>query len=83
MFEHRKLTKNLFCNVLLDFEKRLKIDHFERGISEQLPIAYDGVHMKLLTSNYSLARPLLFQRCFFNFYVFIVVQDLGPGPPSL
>ena len=22
MFEHRKLTKNVFCNVLLDFEKK-------------------------------------------------------------
>ena len=48
MFEHRKLTKNLFCNVLLDFDKRLKIDHFEHGISEQFPRAYDGIHMKLL-----------------------------------
>ena len=48
MFEHRKLTKNLFCNVLLDFDKRLKIDHFERGISEQFPIAYDGIYMKFL-----------------------------------
>ena len=34
MFEHRKLTKEIFCHVLLDFEKRLKIDHFERGMSD-------------------------------------------------
>ena len=34
MFEHRKLTKNLLCDVLLDFDKRLKINHFERRISD-------------------------------------------------
>ena len=32
MFEHRNLSKNLFRHVLLDFEKKLKIDHVERGI---------------------------------------------------
>ena len=84
MFEHRKLTKNLFCNVLLDFEKkRLKIDHFERGISEQFPIAYDGIHMKLLNLELFISKALTFSYIFFNFYVFIVVQDLGPGHPSL
>ena len=83
MFEHRKLTKNLFCNVLLDFEKRLKIDNSERGISEQFPIAYDGIHMKLLYLELFMSKALTFSEIFFNFYVFIVVQDLGPGPPSL
>ena len=48
MFEHRKLTKNLFCHVLLDFEKKLKINHFECGISEHFPIAYDGIYTKVL-----------------------------------
>ena len=48
MFEHRNLSKNLFPHVLLDFEKRFKIDHLERGISEHFPIAYDGIYMKLL-----------------------------------
>ena len=61
MFEHRKLTKNLFCNVLLDFEKkRLKIDHFERGRSEQFPIAYDGIHMKLLNLKLLISKALTF-----------------------
>ena len=83
MFEHRKLTKNLFYNVLLDFEKRLKIDNFERGISEQFPIAYDGIHMKLLNLELFISKALAFSELFFNFYVFIVVQDLGPGPPFL
>ena len=83
MFEHRKLTRNLFCNVLLDFEKRLKIDHFERGMSEHFPIAYDGIHMKLLNLELFVSKALTFFIDFFNFYVFIVVQDLGPGPPSL
>ena len=83
VFEHRKLTKNVFCNVLLDFEKRLKIDHFERGISEQFPIAYDGIHMKLLNLELFISKALTFSYIFFNFYVCIVVQDLGPGPPSL
>ena len=81
MFEHRKLTKNLFCNVLLDFEKRLKIDNSERGISEQFPIAYDGIHMKLLNLELFMSKALTFSEIFFNFYVFIAVQDLGPGPP--
>ena len=83
MLEHRKLTKNLFCSVLLDFEKRLKIDNSERGISKQLPIAYDGIHMKLLNFELFISKALTFSEIFFNFYVFIVVQDLGPGPPSL
>ena len=83
MFEYRKLTKNLFCDVLLDFEKRLTIDNFERGISEQFPIAYDGIHMKLLNVELFISKALTFSYMFLNFYVFIVVQDLGPGPPSL
>ena len=48
MFEHQKIAKDLFCHVPLDFKTRLKIDHFERGIFEHLPIAHDGTHMKLL-----------------------------------
>ena len=48
MFQHRNLSKNLVCHVLLDFEKRLKIDNFERHISEYFPITYDGIHLKLL-----------------------------------
>ena len=48
MFEHRKLTKTCFAMSYWMSEKRLKIDHFERCISEQFPIAYDGIHMKLL-----------------------------------
>ena len=48
MFEHQNLAKNLFCHVLFNFGKRLKIDYFERGIFEHLPIAHDGIHMKLL-----------------------------------
>ena len=78
-----QLTKNLFCDVLLDFEKRLKIDHFERGISEHFPIAYDGIHMKLLNVELFISKGLTFSCIFFNFHVLIVVQDLGPGPPSL
>ena len=70
LFEHRNLSKILFCHVLLDFEKRLKIDSFERGISEHFPIAYELI-----------SKTLTFSYAFFNFYVFIVVQDLGPGPP--
>ena len=79
MFEHRNLSKILFCRVLLDFEKSLKIDHFERGISEHVPTAYDGIHMKLLNLELLISKALTFSCAFFNFYVFIV-QDLGPGP---
>ena len=60
MFQHRKLTKNLFCNVLLDYEKRLRIDHFERGMSAQFPIAYDGIHMKLLNLELFISKALTF-----------------------
>ena len=81
MFEHRKLTKNVFCNVLLDFEKRLKIDHSERGISEQLPIAYDGIHMKLLNLELFISKALTFSEIFFNFYVFHCCPGFGPWPP--
>ena len=49
--------------------------------SEQFPIAYDGIHMKLLNVELFISNaPTLFIHVFFNFYVFIVVQDLGPGP---
>ena len=82
MFEHRNLSKILFCRVLLDFEKCLKIDHFECGISEYFAIAYDGIHMKLLNLELLISKALTFSYVFFNFYIFIVVQDLGPGPPS-
>ena len=78
------LKKNLCCDVLLDVEKRLKIDHFERGSSEPFPIAYDGTHMKLLNVEPFICNALtFFIHWSFNFYVFIVVQDLGPGHPSL
>ena len=81
MFEHRNLNQNLSGHVLLDFEKRLKIDPFERGISEHFPIAYDGVHMKLLNLELFISKALTFSYIFFTFYVFLVVQDVGPGPP--
>ena len=71
MFEHRNLSKNLFCHVLLDFEKRLKIDHFERGISEHFPIAYDGIHVKLLKLELFISEAFTFSYVFLNFYVFI------------
>ena len=60
MFEHQNLSKNLFGHVLLDFEKRLKIDHFERGISEHFPEAYDGIHMKLLNLELFISKALIF-----------------------
>ena len=82
MFEHRNLSKILFCHVLLDFEKSLKIDHFERGISEHVPIAYDGIRMKLLNLELLISKAFTFHTLFSNFYVFIVVQDLGPGRSS-
>ena len=82
IFEHRNLSKILFCHVLLDFEKKLKIDHFERGISDHFPIAYDGIHMKLLNLELLISKALTFSYAFFNFYIFIVVQDLGPGRSS-
>ena len=82
MFEHRNLSKILFCHVLLDFEKRLKIDNFERGIPEHFPIAYDGIHMKLLNLELLISKALTLSYAFFNYYVFIVVQDLGPGRSS-
>ena len=81
MFEHQNLSKNLFGHVLLDFETRLKIDHFERGISEHFPEAYDGIHMKLLNLELFISKALTFSCIFFNFYVFIAVQDSGPSPP--
>ena len=60
------------------------MNNFECGISEQFPIAYDGIHMKLLNVELFISNALtFFIHLLFNFHVFIVVQDLGPGPPSL
>ena len=81
MFEHRSLSKNLFRYVLLDFENRLEIDHFQRCISEHFPTAYGGIHMKLLNLELFISKALTFHGFSFNFYVFIFVQDSGPGPP--
>ena len=81
MFEHRKLTKNLLCDVLLDFEKRLKIDNFERGISEQLPIAYDGIRMKLLNVELFISKAFTFSNIFFQFLCFHCCPGFGPWPP--
>ena len=61
----------------------LKIDNFERGISEQFPITYNGIRMKLLNVELFISKAFTFSYIFVSFYVFIVVQDLGPGPPSL
>ena len=84
MFEHRNLSNNLFFHVLLDFDKTLKIDHFERCISENFPIAYDGTRMKLINLELLISKTLTFSYIFVSFYVFIHVQDLGLGhPPSL
>ena len=83
MFEHRNPSQNLFCHLLLDFDKKLKIDQFEHCISEHFPIAYGGIHMKLLNLELFISKAftLLFHAFSFNFYVFMVVQDSGPGPP--
>ena len=81
MFEHRKHTKNSFCNVLLDFEKRLKIDHFERGMSEQFPIAYDGIHMELLNLELFTSKAFTFFRDVFQFLCFHCCPGFGPWPP--
>ena len=85
MFEHRNLSKILFCHVLLDFEKRLKIDHFERGISEHLPIAYDGIHVKLLNHELFISKALTFSYIFSNsmFSLLSRIWALAPPPSKL
>ena len=86
MFEHRKLTKNLCCDVLLDFENRLKIDHFECGISEQFPIAYDGIHMKLLNVELFISNALTFSYICFSISMFSLLSRiwaLAPPPSRL
>ena len=37
--------------------------------------------MKLLNLELFISKALTFSYMLFNFYVFIVVQDLGPGRP--
>ena len=84
MFEHQNLSKNLFGHVLLDFEKRLKIDHFERGMSEHFPEAYDGIHMKLLNLELLISKALIFS-CIFSTSMFSLlfrIQALAPLPLS-
>ena len=41
-------------------KKRLRSDHFDRGMSEQFPIAYDGTHMKLLNLEIFMSKALTF-----------------------
>ena len=79
MFEHRNRSKNLFCHVLLDFEKRLKIDHFERNISEHFPIAYDGIYAKLLNLEVFISKaPTL--SYIFSFSMFSLLSRIWAGP---
>ena len=80
MFEHRNLSKILFCHVLLDYEKRLKIDNFERGISEHVPTAYDGIHMKLLNLELLISKALTLSYAFFQFLCFHCCSGFGPWP---
>ena len=82
MFEHRNPSKKLFCHVLLDFEKRLKINHFGRGISEHFPIAYDGIHMKLLNLEWFISKALTVSYIFvFQFLRFHCCPGFEPWPP--
>ena len=81
MFEHRKLTKKLFCNVLLDFEKRLKIDNFERSISEQFPMAYDGIHMELLNLELFIRKALTFSYNFCSVSMFSLLSRIWALAP--
>ena len=82
MFEHRNLSKILFCHVLLDFEKRLKIDHFERGISGYFPIAYDGIHMKLLNLELFISKALTFS-CSISISMFSLLSRIWAlAPPA-
>ena len=62
-------------------KKGSKLTILRRGISEQFLIAYDGIHMKLLNLELFISKAITFSKIFFNFYVFMIVQDLGPWPP--
>ena len=70
MFDHRNLSENLFCHILLDFEKRLKIDNFERYIAEYFPIAYDRIYMKFLKLELFINKAIIFSYIFFHFLYF-------------
>ena len=85
MFEHRNLSKNLFCHVLLDFEKRLKIDNFERNISEHFPIAYAGIHIKLLNLELFISKALTVSYIFSisAFSLLSRIWALAPPPSKL
>ena len=79
-FEHLKFIKDLFCDVLLDLEIRLKIDHFERDISEKFPIAYDGNHETSEPRIIHLQGPYFFIH-FFQFLCFHCCPGFGPWTP--
>ena len=67
-------------------EKRLKIDHFECGISEQFPIAYDGIHMKLLNVELFISNALTFSYICFSISMFSLLSRiwaLAPPPSRL
>ena len=66
-------------------KKRLKIDHFERRISEQFPIAYDGIHMKLLNVELIISKALTFS-CIFSISTCSLLSRicaLAPPPSRL
>ena len=83
MFEHRNLSRNLFRHVLLDFDKRLKIDRFERCISEHFPIAYGGIHMKFLNLELFISKAFDFSYIYFQLLCFLGCPGFRPWPPSL
>ena len=83
MFEHRNLNKTCFAMSYWISEKRLKIDHFERGIIEHFPIACDGVHMKLLNLELFISKAITFHTflSLFMFSLLTRIWALAP-PPS-
>ena len=83
MLQHRNLSKNLFCHVLLDFNKRLKIDRFERCVSEHFPNAYGGIHMKFLNLELFISKAFTFSYIFFLLLCFLGCPEFRPCPPSL
>ena len=86
MFEHRNLSNNLFCHVLLDFEKKgSKLTILSVCISEHFPIAYDGIHMKLLNLELFISKALTVS-CIFSISTFSLLSRiwaLAPPPSKL
>ena len=75
---------HFFIGKTYMFEHRKLTQKTCVGISEQFPIAYDGIHMKLLNVELFISNALTFSYMCFSISIFSLLSRIWAlAPPSL